>query len=98
MIRNGRLSHQGRWKAPLCHELQGATSQVLSVSCHVCCPNEIKIKDAFNPRGTARRLSLETVHALGVVLEINKAVTVVQCHLKPPEHGETEKTGDLRPG
>ncbi len=43
-------------------------------------------------------LSHEKLHALGIVLEIHKAVAVVQFHLKQPEHGKPQKTGNLRPG
>jgi hypothetical protein len=43
-------------------------------------------------------LPSERVHALGVVLEINKAVAIVQFHLKLSQHGKPQKAGNLRPG
>jgi len=43
-------------------------------------------------------LPSERVHTLGVVLEINKAVAIVQFHLKLPQHGKPQKAGKLRPG
>ena len=45
-----------------------------------------------------RGLSHERIHALGVILEIHKAVAVVQFHLKLPEHRKPQKAGNLRPG
>ena len=47
--------------------------------------------------GGFQRLSRERVHALGVVLEIHKPVTVVQLNLKLPQHGKTQKARNLRP-
>lgn len=47
--------------------------------------------------GAFQRLSHERAHALGVVLEIHKPVTVVQFHLKLPQHGKSQKARNLRP-
>src|ERR1039457_1499166 len=47
--------------------------------------------------GSFQRLSHERAHALRVVLEIHKPVTVVQFHLKLPQHCEPQKAGNLRP-
>ena len=43
-------------------------------------------------------LSHERLHAFRVVLEIHKAVAVVQLHLKQPKHCKPQKAGNLRPG
>ena len=43
-------------------------------------------------------LSRVKVYALGVVLEVNKPITVVQLNLKLPQHRKPQKAGYLRPG